>query len=134
MRIVDPGHEYEVDSLDGPAPQRIVFVKREGSMYPGNVGHHAGTTTQELLRVCIDRLLYVNRQIACAESEACIGLLRSAILLLEVRAKRRKAKSLDAKRLVGIETLATCATCGHVVCSETRHGSVRNQPAPRSGT
>lgn len=122
MKIIDPGHEYEVASLDGDLPQKIVFVKREGPGYPGNVGSHPGTTIQEVLRVCIDRLFYVYEQTPCAETEAAANQLVTAILLLELRAKRRKNKALDLKGCLTIDWLETCATCGHINCEE-QHAS-----------
>ncbi len=44
MKIVDLGHEYTLDSLDGECENRVIFVKREGDGYPGNTGCHPGTT------------------------------------------------------------------------------------------
>lgn len=56
MKVIDPGHVYDLRSLDGEQLNRLVFVKREGPSYPGNVGHYPGTTMQEVLRALIDRL------------------------------------------------------------------------------
>lgn len=51
MRVVDPGHVYDLVSLDGGQVHRLTFVKRLGERYPGNVGFpHAGTNMQEVLR------------------------------------------------------------------------------------
>lgn len=48
MKVIEPGHVYELATLDGEAPNRLVFVNRE----PGT--EHAGTQTQEALRTTID--------------------------------------------------------------------------------
>lgn len=61
MTVIDPGHEYLMDSLDGEQTNRLVFVKRQGVKYPGNVGAHPGTTMQEVLRALLERLKYVNQ-------------------------------------------------------------------------
>jgi hypothetical protein len=51
MTVVEPGHIYELNSLDGDGtPVRLVFVNREEGT------EHPGTQTQEVLRVCIDVL------------------------------------------------------------------------------
>ncbi len=116
MKVIDPGHEYELDSLDGAYYQCLRFVKREGGHYPGNVGYHAGTTTQEVLRALIDRSVYVNCQLSCPETTLVIGLLQSALYLLESRAARCHGRILNET----VEALSAgagkCQTCGHVGC------------------
>lgn len=89
MRIIDPGHQYLVEALDNGATQLISFVKREGPDYSGNFNHYAGTNCQELLRVLIDRVKYLDAQIACAENTKIIELLRTALEQFEIRAARR---------------------------------------------
>lgn len=92
MKVLDAGHEYELDVLDGgpfSTPKYLRFVKREGEQYPGNVGHYSGTTIQEVLRACIDRLKYVDNQVPDLVNRLVIGLLRQAIWYLEERAHRR---------------------------------------------
>lgn len=116
MKVIDPGHEYVLDSLDGEYPQRLVFVKREGEKYPGNVGHHPGTTLQEVLRALIERAVYVNGQTPCPETTLAIGMMQSALYFFEVRAARRHGRTLTA----GLEDVVAgkhkCRICGHVGC------------------
>lgn len=120
MRVIDPGHAYELPSLDGNAPQRLVFVKRCGAGYPGNVGHHPGTTMQEVLRAMIERASYVNGQIACPETEAAIGLLQGALVLFELRAARRHGREPKAT-VAELVDGPTCPRCGHVGCDNPGH-------------
>lgn len=120
MRVLDPGHTYRLDALDGDRAQTLRFVKREGVGYPGNVGAQSGATMQEVMRCLIDRARYVNGQFPCPETEAIIGLLVTAILLLESRAKRRKGRHLEETTLAAIEGAPCCAVCGHISCVE-RH-------------
>lgn len=125
MRVIDPGHVYELDSIDGGEPQRLVFVKREGPRYPGNIGHHPGTQMQEVLRALIERARYVQAQIPCAETEGAIRAMQLALMLMEIRAKRVKGKSFEG-HMQFIERLPTCKTCGHVLCEE-EHESTQVQ-------
>lgn len=120
MDVLDPGHEYLFNSLDGGDKQHLQFVKRNNppEKYPGNQDSYPGTTTQEVLRALIDRSIYVNQQIPCPETTATIGLFRTAIYLLESRAKRVHGETLDVP-LNAIEIETTCPTCGHIRC--TRH-------------
>jgi hypothetical protein len=126
MRVLEPGHQYEVTDYDlqlGDYPtQHLFFMKRIGARYPGNQGGpHAGTNLQEVFRVCIDRMKYLNNQIPCAETEAAIHLVETALLLMEIRAKRVKSRALFLSTIaqaVSTKTCPTCATCGHILCEE----------------
>lgn len=97
MRVVDPGHCYKLKSLDGGESQKLVFVKREGPGYPGNVGRHAGTILQEVWRASIERLKYVDAQITHPCNQQAIGHLRSALYLLERRAAERHGVSIKVQ-------------------------------------
>ena len=123
MDVLDPGHKYLLKALDDPencAEQILYFVKRKGDKYPGNKDAYGGTTTQEVLRALIDRAIYVNQQQPCPETTATIGLFRTAIYLLESRAKRVHGETLDVP-LYNIEIEITCLTCGHIRC--TKHAN-----------
>src|SRR5215471_554231 len=65
MRVIEPGHIYEVQQLDGNGEAgRIVFVNREAG------DQHPGTQTQEILRVCVDMLsVLIDRTNHC---DACL--------------------------------------------------------------
>ena len=104
MRVIDPGHLYQLAERDGVSGANSLpalrFVKRVGDRYPGNKPPaYPGTTIQEVIRALIDRAEYVNRQIPCAETEAAIGALKIALLLFEVRASRVDGRMLDAARI-----------------------------------
>lgn len=122
MKTLDPGHQYELNSLDGDLQQVLTFVKRcdrdDPSKYPGNDNAYPGTTTQEVLRALINRTQYVQNQIPCLENEQIISMLRQCIYLLESRAKQRKGKALRLTTTVPIEAIGTCPKCGHILCTE----------------
>lgn len=49
MKVIEPGHIYQLQHLDGSGTSLLTFVNRE-------VGtEHEGTQTQEVLRACIDK-------------------------------------------------------------------------------
>lgn len=118
MKILDPGHSFELDSYDGDAVQRLDFVKREGSGYPENIGRRPGTTMQEVIRAILNRANYVNKQTPCLETEGVIQCQQQSILLLETRAKRVKGKFLTVPSIEELLEYSTCKTCGHVCCTE----------------
>jgi len=125
MKVHDPGHSYLVNKLAGTKESAttevgvdlISFVKREGEGYPGNVGHHDGTNCQELIRVLIDRLQYLDNQIMDPANIHAIECLRTALLDLEMRAARRHGLRLPRSISREIELLPTCLHCGHIVCA-----------------
>ena len=106
MKIIHPGHYYLLDSLDGGHPAPLIFVKRQGSKYPGNYESHPGTNMQEVLRALIERCQYVYNQIPNHETEFVIHELRLSILLLEERAAKRHGRVLETQG--PIEDMPTC--------------------------
>lgn len=117
MRVLDSGHHYDLDVLDGDSTVRLVFVKREGTKYPGNTTHYSGTTSQEVLRALIDRTKYVNNQWPCPESESAIGLLEATLVLFELRAARLHGRTLEYS-VDDIVNGKTCSKCLHIGCQD----------------
>ena len=118
MKQLDAGHLYTVECYDGEVVIHIPFMKRIGERYPGNIPPaHCGTNCQELIRVLIDRMKYLNDQIPCNETKECINLARIMLYLFEARAKRVKKEILP---LISkdIEGIPTCRVCGHIFCKE----------------
>lgn len=120
MKVVDPGHEYELATLDGlPGDlERLYFVKRDDppEKYPGNQGHNSGVIIQEVLRALIDRIQYLDDQIPDDLNMFAIAGLRSTFMSLEIRAHRRHDSVLpDLEE--PIETYPACPTCGHIFCT-----------------
>lgn len=99
MRVIEPGHVYELDSFDGDLHQTITFMNRE-------LNKHPGTQTQEVLRTAIDAMSVLidrtnhcdgclrwegNDRIIKAMSEAQ-RQMRLALLYHEQRAIERKTE------------------------------------------
>ncbi len=116
MRVIDPGHTYELDNLDGPGKTILSFVKREGEGFPGNVGHHEGTNMQEVIRALINRVKYLQDQIPSHANVTVLFHLRQCLWELELRAAQRHSRELKLVADVMIEHQAVCAQCGHIGC------------------
>jgi len=122
VKVLDPGHRYSLRHLDGDGEEILQFVKREGEGYPGNVGHCEGTTSQEMLRVLIDRNQYCNKQIPDAHTQEAIRHMQIAIYEFEVRAAERHGRiGTFHTGWQGIEKASTCEKCGHVECAGECH-------------
>ena len=121
MKVLDPGHSYLIEALDGGPSQVANFVKRVGPNYPGNEGAHGGPITQEYLRAILDRCIYMNKQGSCAETEMIIAGLRIALMGFELRAARCRGAHIKLAHLSDIDNDPTCPTCGHIQCDQSRH-------------
>lgn len=121
MKVIDPGHVYEIEGLDGSESQIIYFVKRQGKNYPGNIGMNPGPITQEFLRAILHHCKYMNNQGPCAETDVIINALRTALFAFEVRAARCRGESIDLTHLSQIEGAEVCKKCGHIQCDSARH-------------
>lgn len=119
MKVIDPGHKYELATLDGGLPQILTFVKRHDpknpQRFPGNFESHPGTTLQNVLRVLLERFRYLDTQIPCLPNKVCILQLRLVLWLLEFRAARRHGRSYW-KSPSFAEKAPMCIRCGHTVC------------------
>lgn len=116
MKILDAGHKYTLESYDGGTPTTLTFMKREGENFPFNSGHYGGTNCQEVLRALIDRSQYLQKQKPCAETEAIVASLQTALMLFELRAARLHGISLELKDLDELVRVLPCNICGHSKC------------------
>jgi hypothetical protein len=111
MRVLDPGHHYQFDSLDMKTVfdtlQEIKYVKRMGNNYPGNKSAYSGTTLQEVFRSQIDRLKHLDKQRPHPNNKLIITYARMCIFLLEQRAYEQHHIDFDIKTSDNIELLPT---------------------------
>lgn len=119
MKVIEPGHVYELRNVDGDNTQTIRFVRRRGdeaTLLPADE-RDEGILTQELLRVAIDRTLYLNAEAPCPENVEIVNNLRSCISLYEARAARRTIEKQPM-----IERTDVCEICQHVLCDHRGYG------------
>lgn len=83
MRLLDDGHKYELDHLDGQGKEVLQFANREGGR------ETVGTTTQEVIRALIDRTWYCNDCLPWHGNAQIVEHLRMALVLHEARAMIR---------------------------------------------
>jgi hypothetical protein len=118
--ILDPGHKYQVLTLDGADSQILTFVKRfdleNPEKYPGNINGYPGTTLQSVMQCLIERTKYLQNQIPCEENLHILYHLRSCIKLLEKRAANRHGLPFYQQDLPFYDQAQLCAACGHTVC------------------
>lgn len=113
MKIIDPGHTYEVENVDGEGTQTIQFVHRRG--HDGQLlaedQRKEGIQSQELLRVLIDRTIYLHIEQPWSENVKIVQQLRDALRTYEARAARSAVEKLPMP-----ERQSFCKECGHFLC------------------
>ena len=117
MRVLVAGHVYALENVDGDSEQVVSFVLRRdtvGEPLPPEA-RTKGALAQELLRVLIDRTLYLYAEAPCDEDTAIIEKLRDCLSLYEARAARRTIEKLSKPELADV-----CPHCGHILCLHHR--------------
>lgn len=102
MKILIPGHLYEVANFENPgAPgQKIQFIHKTQSPN-GPTGQLDtvcdGTTNEELLKVLIDRMLFLHAQLPDDETAAAVDHLKDTLYALQSRTYERQLRGVEGK-------------------------------------
>lgn len=88
---MDEGYKYKLNNYQESQAQIMLFVKCSAN---GEVIQD-GTTNEEVLRMIIDRLYYLNKQLPCRENSIVITKLEEALMWLEKRAAFLIRQSLN---------------------------------------
>lgn len=86
MKIIEPGHIYQLEHRDGSGASLLVFVNRETGT------EHEGTQTQEVIKALIDRTKHCDACLRWEGNDKIIEHLRMALVLHEARALERKTE------------------------------------------
>jgi len=103
MKVHQPGYLYELENFEHPDKegQVIQFIEKvpqaEGSLILTTL--HDGTTNEELLRVLVNRLNYLQSKFPCRENAIATTHVETALLWLEKRTADRKARNVEGKHL-----------------------------------
>ena len=79
MRVEKAGHRYKLKRLDGEGHEVLQFVDRNHGT------DTAGTTNQEVIRVLVDRIEFLDTELTWAGNKEIIKHLRMALVLHEAR-------------------------------------------------
>jgi hypothetical protein len=103
MKIITPGHTYELDSFEKEFPQILQFIHKEReASYEGAVDGKLytvkdGTTNEEVIEVLINRLEFLNNKSSCIENIFALQKLREALMWLEQRTKIRLKQGVEGR-------------------------------------
>lgn len=123
MKVIEPGHIYQLQHLDGSGAGLLVFVNRETGT------EHEGTQTQDVLRVLIDRTQHCDGCLRWDGNDKIIHHLRMALALHEARALERKTE----KGVLKPELVQT-GDDGHFIVNEEVEASEAEARVRRYGS
>ncbi|MFZ0271038.1 MAG: hypothetical protein WAL34_04225 [Acidobacteriaceae bacterium] len=94
MKVLERGHIYQPqfrtpDGITEDADNKIIFVNKQKGQ------EHSGTTTQEVIRVLLDRTRHCANCMPHPNNERIVYHLRMALILHEARALERKTEKGD---------------------------------------
>lgn len=103
MKVIVEGHTYVANNFeDDDYGQTIQFIHKnpihEGSSQLVTVKN--GTTNEELLKVLIDRLNYLNKKFPCRENSLAVTKLDEALMWLNKRTADRLNRGVEGKASV----------------------------------
>lgn len=100
MKVITEGHKYELDNLEGNETQCLQFIEKR---FPGCDGEaittNDGTTNEEVLRVLIDRMQYLQDKCSCRENAIVITKLEESLMWLEKRTADRVARGVEGRQV-----------------------------------
>lgn len=100
MKVLIPGYKYAVLN-ECLSKQEINFIQKEpiseGSTELKVV--QDGTTNEEVLKVLIDRLQYLQSKFSCRENAIVITKLEESLMWLEKRTADRIERNVEGKQI-----------------------------------
>jgi hypothetical protein len=105
MKITTRGHLYELENFERSQDrgQSLQFIEKHRDTTAAAPGAlitvRDGTTNEEVLRVLIDRMNYLQSSFPCRENAIAQTYLETALLWLEKRTEDRKARGIEGKQL-----------------------------------
>lgn len=79
MKIIKNGYRYELESPKGGKVQTIQFIQNELNEDGSSNVSQDGITTEEVLRVLIDRMKHLNKHLPLDENKDCLLHLQKAL-------------------------------------------------------
>lgn len=110
MKVINPGHYYELANIKIKGKTNLSFYQ-DPVINGGAVS--CGTNCQEVIRVLIDRVKFLDSQKPWAGNDEIINHLRQALALFECRAIVRKVETGE----YDIESFPT-GLDGHILISK----------------
>lgn len=100
MKIITEGHRYLADCFENKAEGVLIqFIEKRVDAENELITVNDGTTNEELLRILLDRMSYLQSKFPCRENAIVITKLDEALLWLEKRTRDRVERGVEGKHL-----------------------------------
>lgn len=103
MKVLTEGHQYELQNFEGTTPQVLQFIHKEPDPVQSEPGKlitlSDGTTNEEVLKVLINRMEYLQSKFPCRENAIVITRLEEALMWLDKRTMNRLKRNVEGKHL-----------------------------------
>lgn len=103
MKVLTAGHLYEVDNFENKSTcQHIQFIEKVPLPLgkPGELRTvNDGTTNEEILKMLINRMQYLQDKFPCRENALVITKLEESLMWLEKRTADRKNRGVEGMAL-----------------------------------
>ncbi|MEY5049431.1 MAG: hypothetical protein RLZZ175_2790 [Bacteroidota bacterium] len=101
MNVLVEGHTYELPNFENTnSPGQILqFIHKEHQGNGELKTINDGTTTEEVIKVLINRLNSLQAKFPCRENAISITKLDEALLWLNKRTEDRKARNVEGKHI-----------------------------------
>ncbi len=104
MKILSEGHSYILSNFEKDLDdynQQLQFIEKvpvsQGSTELKTIND--GTTNEEVLRVLINRMNYLQGKFPCRENAIVITKLQESLMWLEHRTQGRVARGVEGKQI-----------------------------------
>lgn len=87
-----------MDAFEGTNPQIIQFIQKSEDLNGELKTDFDGTTNEEVLKVLIDRLQFLNAKLPSRESSLAITKIQEALMWLEKRTADRQVRGVEGTR------------------------------------
>jgi len=100
MKILTPGHKYELENFEKTKPCQIIQFIEKSPLSPGSDVLRTvndGTTNEEVIKMLIDRLKSLYAKFPSAETNYAITHLEIALCCLQSRTYERQQRGVEGK-------------------------------------
>lgn len=96
MNVLEAGHTYELENFEhtDAEGQVIQFIQKDELRTVAN-----GTTNEEVLKMLIDRISFLQSKFPCRENAIVITKLEESLMWLEKRTADRIKRNVEGKQM-----------------------------------
>lgn len=101
MIKIDEGYKYGLQDFESDTVQPISFIKK-APISPGSPEMETltnGTTNEEVLKMLIDRVNFLNAKFPCRENSLAITKLEESLMWLNRRTENRVSRGVEGKHV-----------------------------------